>query len=148
MNTARGITLIELLVALVIVALLSVVAWPGYGAIVQRAQRNDARLALLRIQQLQETHYATHLRYAAQLGEAPDGETLATSARSQLGHYQLSLTATDDGQGFTATARASPDGRQRRDHDCQQLSIDQIGRQRSANAEGNWSESDPHRCWG
>jgi type IV pilus assembly protein PilE len=148
MTIARGFTLIELLIALVIVAILSAVAWPGYGAIVQRAQRNDARLALLGIQQLQEMHYATHLRYAGQLGDAPGAGTLATPARSQQGHYQLSLTVTGNGQGYLATARASPDGRQHRDHDCQQLTIDQIGRQSSANAAGNWTESDPHRCWG
>src|SRR5690606_25811585 len=108
----------------------------GYGAILQRAQRNDARLALLRIQQLQESHYASHLRYAAQLGDVPDADTLATPARSQQGLYQLSITVTGNGQGFTATARASRDGRQRRDHDCQQLAIDEIGRQRSANSAG------------
>jgi type IV pilus assembly protein PilE len=143
-----GFTLIELLVAMVIVAILSAVAWPGYGAIMQRAHRVDARLALLRIQQLQESHYATHLRYASRIGDATDAETLATSARSAQGHYQLSLASTDDGQGFTATARANADGRQGRDQDCAQLAIDEIGRQRSANSAGDWSEADPHRCWG
>lgn len=144
-----GFTLIELLVTVAIVAILSALAWPGYGAILQRAQRTDARLALLGIQHLQERHYATHLRYAARLGDNPDAETLATPARSQGGHYLLSVTSSGDGQHFTAVARAaSRDGRRRHDHGCEQLSVDEIGRRLSANALGQWTEEDPERCWG
>jgi type IV pilus assembly protein PilE len=141
--------LIELLVAMAIVAILSALAWPGYGAIVQRAQRTDARLALLNMQHLQERHYATHLRYAARLGDTPDAETLAISVRSQGGHYLLSVTTSGDGQHFTAVARAaSSDGRRRNDHGCAQLSVDEIGRRRSANALGEWTDEDPERFWG
>jgi type IV pilus assembly protein PilE len=144
-----GFTLIELLVAMAIVAILSALAWPGYGAIVQRAQRTDARLALLGMQHLQERHYATHLRYAARLGDTPDAETLATPARSQGGHYLLSVTTSGDGQHFTAVARAaSSDGQRRHDPGCEQLSVDEIGRRQSANALGEWTEDDPERCWG
>lgn len=142
-----GFTLVELLVALAVLAILWAVAWPGYGGILQRAQRNDARLALLRIQQLQESHYATHLRYATRLGETPDADTLAAAVHSHGGYYALSLRTSEDGQRYTAIARAAPDGRQRRDLDCQQLAIDEAGRQRSADVLGNWTDHDPHRCW-
>jgi type IV pilus assembly protein PilE len=140
--------MIELLVALAIVAILCAIAWPGYGATLHRAQRSDARLALLRIQHLQESHYASHLRYAGAMGRAADADTLATSDRSESGLYLLSLAITEDGQGYTATATANPEGRQRRDRDCQQLSIDQTGLRRAADAGGNWSKADPQRCWG
>lgn len=143
-----GFTLIELLITLAVVAILSAIAWPGYASIMHRAQRNDARLALLRIQQLQEMHYANHLRYAAKLGSASDTETLATSGRSDGGHYLLSLSVAEDGQRYTATARASADGSQRRDRACQQLAVDQSGRRRSADSQGTWKEQDEHRCWG
>lgn len=143
-----GFTLIELLIALAVVAILSAIAWPGYASILHRAQRNDARLALLRIQQLQEMHYAKHLHYAAAFGANADVQTLATPERSDGGHYLLSVVVTEDGQGYTATARAQTNGAQRRDHSCQQLSVDETGRRRSADATGNWSNADPHRCWG
>ncbi len=55
--TDHGFSLLELLVTLAIVGILTAIAWPGYGAVMQRAQRNDARLALLGIQ------YAEELRY-------------------------------------------------------------------------------------
>jgi type IV pilus assembly protein PilE len=143
-----GFTLVELLITLTVVAILSAIAWPGYGAIIHRAQRNDGRFALLRLQHLQERHYATHLRYASAIGSAADEDTLAASASSDGGLYRLSLSTTEDGQGYTAVASASPDGRQRKDRDCLQLSIDQTGRRRSANADGTWSEVDLKRCWG
>lgn len=144
---APGFTLVELLVALTVVAILSAIAWPGYAGIVHRAQRNDARLALLRLQHLQERHYATHLRYARALGTTGDADTLATADRSDGRLYTLTVTASEDGQRFTAIAMADPGGRQRRDSECQQLSIDQTGARRSADAAGRWSDGDTLQCW-
>ena len=54
----RGFTLLELLVAVTIVGVLSVMALPGYQGVRHRTQRTDARLALLWIQYQQERHYA------------------------------------------------------------------------------------------
>jgi type IV pilus assembly protein PilE len=146
-HQVHGFTLVELMVALSVIAILSAIAWPGYAGIVHRAQRNDARLALLRLQHLQERHYATHLRYAARLGTAADADTLVTSDRSDAGLYFLSLVVSEDGQRYIASAAANPDGRQRRDSECQKLSIDQAGTRRSADASGDWSGTDPLRCW-
>src|SRR5262245_47223884 len=86
---ASGFTLVELLVALAVTAILSAMAWPGYRATLQRAQRNDARLALLQLQVLQEGHYASHLRYAGGFGSNDDPATLRASDRSISGHYRL-----------------------------------------------------------
>lgn len=144
---ATGFSLIELLVVLTVVAILSAIAWPGYAGIVHRAQRNDARLALLRLQHLQERHYATHLRYAGALGATADPDTLVTSGRSDAGLYTLTIATSKGGQHYTAVAKATPGGRQRRDNECQQLSIDQTGARRSADATGTWSDADPLRCW-
>jgi type IV pilus assembly protein PilE len=143
----QGFTLVELLSALAIVGILSAIAWPGYSAVIQRAQRNEARFALLQLQQLQERHYATHLRYGARLGTTLDVDTLITPERTAGGHYLLSIIRTQDGQGYTALASAREGGAQARDHHCQRLSIDQTGLRRSADALGNWSIADPHRCW-
>lgn len=143
----RGFTLVELMVALSVVAILSAIAWPVYAGIVHRAQRNDARLALLRLQHLQERHYATHLRYATSLGTTADAATLVTSDRSDAGLYILTLATSEDGQRYMATATADPARRQRRDSECQGLSIDESGTRRSADAAGVWSGIDPLRCW-
>jgi hypothetical protein len=49
---------------------------------------------------------------------------------------------------YTAVARADPAGRQSTDAHCAQLSIDETGRRRSADASSIWRDDDPHRCWG
>jgi type IV pilus assembly protein PilE len=144
----RGFSLVEVLVALAIVAILSAAAWPGYSATLRRAQRNDARLALLRIQSQQESHYARHLRYASRLGGPADADTLPAAGRSDAGHYTLSLATREDGQGYSAIATARTDDRQARDRGCRQLAVDETGRRRSADAAGHWFTTDPHRCWG
>lgn len=143
----RGITLIELLAALAIVGILSAIAWPSYSAVVQRAHRNEARLALLRLQHLQERHYTMHRRYAGSLGAAADAGTLASPGETEGGHYRLSVSASADGQSFTAIATAREQGRQARDRHCRQLSITHTGARSSADAAGNWTGSDPHHCW-
>ena len=145
----RGFTLVELLVAMGIVTILATVAVPSYRHAMHRAQRLDARLALQRIQYLQERHYAQYLRYAARLGDNRDSpDSLAMPDRSEAGSYELSLLAGEDGQTFTATAQARVGSRQIDDLSCRQLAIDDAGLQRSADAAGNWSSADPQRCWG
>lgn len=43
----RGVTLMELMIVLVVVSILSAIAIPGYRNYVERAQRTDAKAALL-----------------------------------------------------------------------------------------------------
>ena len=146
---ARGFTLVELLVAMGIVTILATVAVPSYRHAMQRAQRLDARLALQRIQYLQERHYAQYLRYAARLGGSRDSaDSLAMPEHSETGSYELTLLAGEDGQSFTAVAQARAGGRQADDLSCRQLAIDDVGLRRSADVAGNWSSEDLQRCWG
>lgn len=140
----RGFSLIELLVALVIVGVLAALALPGYSQIISRGLRQDARLALLRIQHGQERFFTQHLSYADQLGD--DG--LQMSSDSDRGYYQLQIQSSAEGTGYTALARVDASGRQSSDQHCMQFSIDQTGRRRSADASGNWRDDDPWRCWG
>jgi type IV pilus assembly protein PilE len=142
----RGFTLLELLVTMAIVAILTAIAWPGYGAVVRRAQRDEARLALLGIQYAEELRYQNLLAYGDRLGEAVALGGLALAERSATGSYSLSVRLSGDGQHYTAIAEALPQGRQAADRDCRMLSIDETGRRRSADAAGTWSD-DPRRCW-
>jgi type IV pilus assembly protein PilE len=141
----RGFSLIELLVAMAIAGLLAAIALPSYNQLVTRAQRQDARLALLRLQHQQEIVFANHLSYSRRADRNPPGPALPE--RSEQGHYLLALRIAADGMSYTALARADPAGRQASDLHCAWLSIDETGRQRSADASGNWRDDDPHRCW-
>jgi type IV pilus assembly protein PilE len=141
----RGFSLIELLVAMAIMGLLAAIALPGYNQLVTRAQRQDVRLALLRLQHQQEIVFANHLSYSREANRNPSGPALPE--RSEQGFYLLELRISADGMSYTALARVDPAGRQASDLPCAWLSINETGRRRSADASGYWRDDDPHRCW-
>ena len=142
----RGYTLIELLVAGLLVALLTAIALPSYRQTVLRAQRSDARLALLRIQAQQERHYLQFQRYSQDLDTNPATGGLGVGRRSEAGHYALSLELTGNGQGFRAVARPAPGDAQQSDRECTSLSIDESGR-RLAESAASSTPPQPERCW-
>jgi type IV pilus assembly protein PilE len=142
--TSRGFSLLELLVTLAIVALLAALAWPGYGAIIQRAQRNDARLALLTIQHAEESHYQRFNAYTEALTLPGSSGGLGLAALSSNGSYALSVSTSDDGQHYSATARVLAQGRQSRDHACASLLIDETGQRAATDASGADSTD---TCW-
>jgi type IV pilus assembly protein PilE len=146
--SVRGFTLIELVVVLAIVGILSAIAWPGYAAVVHRSRRVEARLALLRVQQLQERHFASYYRYASSMAASAEADGLQTSVTTESGNYELSLQTAADGQSYVAIARATPAGRQERDTPCQQLSVDTTGLRRFAGVDGRWQVDQGGSCWG
>jgi type IV pilus assembly protein PilE len=139
----RGFSLIELLVAMAIAGLLAAIALPSYSHMVTRAQRQDARLALLRVQHQQEIVFANHLSYS----RTADRTTPPPPERSEQGYYLLELRISADGMSYIALARPDPAGRQAADLHCAWFSIDETGRCRSADAANVWRDDDPHRCW-
>ncbi|MFO1502193.1 MAG: type IV pilin protein [Steroidobacteraceae bacterium] len=145
---ARGFTLLEMLIALAIAALLATLAWPGYRQLMHRTQRVEARLALLKLQYLQERHFADHHAYAGQLRADGAGSSLPVPAVSDEGNYALSMQVDADGQRYVAIAQALPGGRQAGDISCQWLSIDTVGTRRSAPARGPWRAEPGAGCWG
>lgn len=112
-GSAAGMTLIELLVAMTILALLVTLAWPAYSELVRKARRVDAVSALQRVQLEQARHYATHYRYAESLVELGYADE---EAGSPQGYYRLRLLATgvpeDD---YRAVAEPAPGSDQARD---------------------------------
>lgn len=144
---AQGFTLIEMLVALVIAATLAAIAFPGYQQVMHRSQRIEAQLALMRLQYLQERHFADHHAYAGALRVDGGGNSLPMPAITENGNYELSMQVDADGQAYVAIARARPAGRQAGDSPCQQLSIDTAGSRRSAAATGLWRAEPGAGCW-
>lgn len=75
-NSSRGFTLIELMITVAIVGILSAVALPSYTRYVQRANRADARTALLAAAQRMEQNYTLAGRYDT----LQDGSTAVNTA--------------------------------------------------------------------
>jgi len=64
MRVAKGFSLIELIVALAIVAILASIAIPEYSEYVNRARRSDAKAFLMQLTSDQESFYAQNFSYA------------------------------------------------------------------------------------
>ncbi len=60
---ANGFTLIELMIVMVIVGILSAVAYPAYTTHLQKSRRVDAQTALLELAQYMERYYTTNGTY-------------------------------------------------------------------------------------
>ena len=96
----RGVTLIELMIVVVILSVLVVVGYPQYQEFTNRAKRNEARAALLRLATNQERFYLNNNTFTtdmAQLGFS------ASPATTETGYYEVQVTAAD-ANNFTATA--------------------------------------------
>jgi type IV pilus assembly protein PilE len=111
----RGFTLVEIVVALMLVALLVMLAYPSFRAQWLKARRGDGRVALMQLQQTQERWRADHPAYAA----AAD---LNAPERSAHGHYRLGVHATS-ASGYELHAEAQ--GAQREDTVCKVLRVRQ-----------------------
>jgi len=138
-----GFTLVELLVALLVIGVLTAIAVPGYRTHVLRTQRTDATAALTRTQAAQERYFLEFNRYAGSLTDAPPAG-LGLRATSDFGYYGLSLVAAEDGGGFTVTASRQRAVDARDDPRCSSLSIDESGLRGARDVQGGDTSEE---CW-
>ena len=64
---ATGFTLIELMIVVVVVGILSAVAYPSYRDYVMKGKRAEGKAALLKAAQMQERYYSDKATYLADL---------------------------------------------------------------------------------
>lgn len=96
----RGFTLVELMVAVAIVAILASIAYPSYVNHVVKSNRASAQSVLMEIAQKQSQYMLDNRGYASDLS------TLHVSTPAKLtGIYTFSVTVSNTTPpGFTATA--------------------------------------------
>ena len=122
MKAMRGFSLIELMIAMVIVAILAAIAIPGYRNYVMRVNRNDATAALLKIAAAQEKFYLQNNTYTNNLDDPPPaGLGIPTT---ENGYYTLTLAFVGAAtEGFIATATVDAGGPQAADDACATFTI-------------------------
>ena len=133
-RAARGMTLIEVLIAMAIVAILAALAYPAYQDSVRKARRTDARAALMTTAQQLERCFTQFMAYnsasCSTVGEISGGD----KRPSEEGFYEVeadALTATE----YSLTAAAPAGSAQASDPDCSTMTLD------SRNVKG------PLECW-
>lgn len=127
---AKGFSLIELVVALAIIATLATIALPSYETQLQQTRRSDGTMALIAFAQKME-------RYLLEQGSYSGATTAIYQSSSNRGYYQLAVTTDNSSYQLTAT----PTGAQAEDSTCGILTLNEQGA-RSISGTGAVEE-----CW-
>ena len=132
-----GLTLVELMIVVAVMAIIAAIAYPLYTAQVQKSRRADAKVTLESLAMAQERYYTVFGDYGslAELddpdGNGNNGDSLYGSALANLDrnndgtpdNYAIAVVATTTTFTVTATAQGAQAG----DTGCATFTIDQIG---------------------
>lgn len=141
----RGVTLIELMMVVTILAIIAGIAVPSYRKYLLRSQRSEAKIALLQLQTAEEKYYMQNNSYTENVKAAsPTG--LGLPGVSETGKYDITVKVGKDEDGnvaqtFVATATARAGGGQADDKDCGSFNIDERG---TRTVSGGYT---PEQCW-
>jgi type IV pilus assembly protein PilE len=130
---ARGITLIELMVVVVIIGILASIAYPSFQEQVRKTRRADGKVILMETAQRLERCYT---RFASYDNAACD---VALPVMSEEGFYSVTSTVLN---GTAFTLQAAPQGEQVKDASCGALRLTSTGLQGSQGA-----DTDANECW-
>ncbi len=132
MSRQRGLTMIELLITVSIIAILGAIAFPAYERQTMKAKRADGIAFLMEIASKQERYIVDNGSYATSLSAL--GYSGSTSDK---GVYDVSVATANNDQQFTLTA--TPQGAQAND-ECGALILDNLGNH-------TWENAAATKCW-
>ncbi len=141
-NYQTGMTLIELMIVVAIIAILAAVGYPSYRDSVQRSNRTEAKTALINAGALQERFFSDNNTYTLDmtaLGLAADPfitentfysiDVLAATAACPLATCYVMTASNQNGQED--------------DDDCETISLDSLGQKTAADSGGGVATN----CW-
>jgi type IV pilus assembly protein PilE len=142
---SKGFTLMELLIAMLIVGILTAIAYPSYTDYVTRARRGDGQAALLNLATRMERFYSENSTYqTATIGTGTNTDVLSIST-SPEGWYSLSITGAS-ASGYTL--RATPlNSQATTDTRCQSLTINNLGAKGITTGPAGVPTGSLSRCW-
>jgi type IV pilus assembly protein PilE len=122
-----GFTLIELMIAVAIIAILATIALPGYLDSLRKSRRAEAFNSMATVQQAQERYRSNNAGYASTL--ALLGITSTTS--TPKGYYTLSVVTEPStiATTYTVSAVAVSGTSQAQDGNCRRLAVRASGGQ-------------------
>lgn len=113
----QGFSLIEILIALVIVGILASIAYPSYQQFIHKSRRADALSTLTQYQMIMERCYSQNFSYLTACGAMP-----AFPQTTPQGFYSIDIS---NRTATTYTLTATPLGSQTDDTKCVSLSVNQ-----------------------
>ena len=136
-NRSQGFSLIELMIAVVIVGILAAIAIPMYSDYVTRSRRADGQATLMQVAQELERCYTQFSKYNDNSCSVVSSSTV--NETSDQGFYVISASGGNLTES-TFTLTATPQNEQADDTDCTALTLTHLGEQ---SATGD----DPDSCW-
>jgi type IV pilus assembly protein PilE len=112
-TSARGFTLIEMLVAMAVAGILSSVAYPSFQGQIHKVRRSDVLVSMMQVQLAQERWRANGSSHGS-LAE------VGVASTSPAGYYDLRVTS-NHASGYEVLATAT--GTQARDSTCRHLRL-------------------------
>ena len=137
----RGMTLIELMIVVAVIALLGAVALPAYQDSVRKAHRADAKAALTAAAQRLERVYTENSRYDTATAGTDSTDTISSLTENKYYTVALGVIA---GTRNVYMLTATPQGAQDRDS-CGNFTLNQDGVRGIAPPSG--SSSTVADCW-
>ena len=128
-RSQRGFNLVELMVAVAVVGILGMVAYPSFLDSVRQSRRTDAHTALMLASNNLERFFAANNTYTTDtsaIGFDVDGGV----SYSEGGHYTVAVAAGSSGiaSSYVVTVAAASGDGQQQDTGCTSLTIDSTGR--------------------
>lgn len=135
MKRTAGFTLIELMIAVIIIGILVGVAIALIPEPTERARRTHAQFALVHMQGRQEALHSVLNTYSDDFDRLgfPGGV-------SEGGYYQFDFPVAPDSSSYTIRATPIEGAGQDRDSDCQWFTIDHLGRRDAGPGDECWPE--------
>lgn len=140
-----GFSLIELVIAMAIVAILVAIAYPSYHNYIVNARRTDGQTALLDLASRMEQYYSENHTYQTATIAAGGATDVMDSATSPEGWYVLSIS---NATPTTYTLQATPQNSQATgDTRCQTLTLNQLGIKDITAGPAGAPTSTAEACW-
>ena len=132
-RSMAGLTLVEVLVVSMLVAVIAAIALPAYQEQVRKGRRAEGRAMLIDVMNREHRFFADNSAYTTDI----TGSLSFNPATSENGHYALAVTSI--GATVHVLLTASPQGGQVNDTECGSLTLSTTG------AKGTTGGGD--KCW-
>lgn len=151
-KASNGFTLIELMIVIAIIGIIAAIAYPSYKNSVNKAQRTDAKVSLLKMAGLQEKYFTQNGSYAEDFLKLKVTVSSSTTADSDEGLYTVTVSnpscSTTVGSVtryscFLLSATPKTGQGQVDDTDCWIMSLSQTGLKSGAKKGGGVNGA----CW-
>jgi type IV pilus assembly protein PilE len=119
----KGVTLIELLLVMVIIAILGGIAIPAYSSYVVRTNRSAAKACMSEYAQFMERYYTTHLSYS---GASPGSIGCASDANLNTA-YSFSVSVNVNAPRLYTVTATPANAQSTRDTQCGTLTLNESG---------------------